>query len=72
MNTHEQIAQRYPQAQAAAANGSRVAAIRLFCIECHGGEASGARNCQARECFLWPVRPRVWVAAQREKEAAGG
>ena len=34
----------------------RSAAIRLFCLECMGGNAAEVRRCTAIACFLWPYR----------------
>lgn len=31
--------------------------VRLFCIECMGGSAKDARECETRDCFLWPLLP---------------
>jgi len=42
------------------AAGSRLACIRLFCVECMGGNAGDARRCESRDCFLWPVRGAAW------------
>jgi hypothetical protein len=39
----------------------RLAAIRMFCIECMGGSNQDARACAARACFLWPHRGASWA-----------
>lgn len=55
----DEICARYPALAERAKNGPK-AAIRLFCIECHGGSKTEARACQVRECFLWPHRGASW------------
>lgn len=48
----DEIRTRLPKAAAAAVK-SRSTAVRLFCVECMGGQAKDARNCAERDCFLW-------------------
>lgn len=31
-------------------------AIRIFCLECQGGDNAGVRECAAVNCFLWAFR----------------
>ena len=54
----DEIRAKYPT-RAARASRSAKSAIRLFCIECFGGDAGDARRCQERDCFLWP-HVKVW------------
>lgn len=54
----DEIRVKYPE-RAARAGKSAKSAIRLFCIECCGGDAGEARRCQVRDCFLWP-HVKVW------------
>lgn len=49
----DEIRVKYPERAARAAKSAK-SAIRLFCIECCGGDAGEARRCQVRDCFLWP------------------
>jgi hypothetical protein len=37
--------------------GSRSAAIEIFCTSCFGGSRSDARNCKSYVCPLWRYRP---------------
>ena len=53
----DEIRTKFPNAAAAAATASRRQAIRLFCIECMGGSSKDARECETRDCFLWPYGP---------------
>lgn len=54
----DEIRAKYPE-RAARAGKSAKSAIRLFCIECCGGDSGEARRCQVRDCFLWP-HVKVW------------
>jgi len=36
--------------------GSRVAAIRMFCVECCGGTRKFVDQCKDYACPLWPFR----------------
>lgn len=36
-------------------------AIRLFCIECMGGNTRDAKACEVRDCYLWPHRGAAWA-----------
>lgn len=49
----DEIRVKYPERAARAAKSAK-SAIRLFCIECCGGDAGEARRCQVTDCFLWP------------------
>ena len=49
----DEIRTKYPT-RAARSVKSAKSAIRLFCIECCGGDAGDARRCQVKDCFLWP------------------
>lgn len=55
-DTQTEIEAKYPGMATRASNGSRLAAVKLFCIECHGGNGQGARDCEQKSCFLWAVR----------------
>jgi hypothetical protein len=54
-----EIAKKYPSLLGKATR-SRLAGIRLFCIECHGGSRTEAKKCALRECFLHPHRGKDW------------
>lgn len=49
----DEIRAKYPE-RAARAGKSAKSAIRLFCIECCGGDTGEARKCKVTDCFLWP------------------
>ena len=49
---HE-LAAKYPELCAAAPT-SRASAVRLFCIECMGGNRGDAKRCAESACPLWP------------------
>lgn len=51
----DELRQRKPM-MAERAQTSRSAAIRLFCLECMGGNAASVRECTQKTCFLWPYR----------------
>ena len=51
---HDEVAARFPEMTARATTGSKAAAIKLFCIECMGGERAEAARCESRTCWLWP------------------
>jgi hypothetical protein len=55
----DEIREKLPK-MAERASRSRLAAVRLFCIECMGGSARQARACETTDCFLWPVRGASW------------
>ena len=44
------------QKEKAQETGSRVEAVRAFCLDCHGGHWSEVRQCGSRNCSLWPFR----------------
>lgn len=56
----DEIRAKYPT-RAARAVKSAKSAIRLFCVECCGGDVGDARRCQVRDCFLWP-HVKAWRA----------
>lgn len=60
----DEIRVKYPERAARAAKSAK-SAIRLFCIECCGGDAGDARRCEVRDCFLWP-HVKVWRAPRLE------
>ena len=69
ISEREKLLARYQGLAKKHANGSRQAAVTLFCAECMGGVPGGledAKHCTERDCFLWPVGP----AARRERRAA--
>ena len=49
-------------------------AIKRRCIDCSGGSARAAKNCDRVKCALWPLRPgqriRTVTEAQRAAAAA--
>jgi len=55
-DTQKEITDTYKGLAAGLAKGRRLAAVKLFCIECHGGNGREAKACEQRSCFLWPVR----------------
>jgi hypothetical protein len=55
----DEVKRKYPNLLAKAAS-SRLAGIRMFCIECHGGDRVSAKKCQVKDCFLWPHRGAAW------------
>lgn len=61
----DEIIARYP-GLSSRRNRSPLAAIRLNCVECMGGDRGEAANCQERGCFLWPFG----LAARRLRLAA--
>ena len=44
------------QKKKALETGSRVQAVRAFCLSCLGGQWSEVRECGSRDCPLWPFR----------------
>jgi hypothetical protein len=46
---------------------SKVLAIKLFCVECHGGSVESAGKCDVKDCFLWPHGP----AGRKKRSNAG-
>lgn len=45
---------KHPRRAKRAAASSKAAAIELQCLECIGGSAKDAINCETQGCFLWP------------------
>ena len=64
----DEIRVKYPE-RAARAGKSAKSAIRLFCIECCGGDVGEARRCQVTDCFLWP-HVKVWRTPHAIEESA--
>lgn len=60
MTLRDEIRVKYPERAARSAKSAK-SAIRLFCIECCGGDAGEARRCKVTDCFLWP-HVKVWRA----------
>jgi len=50
---------KYPGLDRDAKQGSRRAAIRLFCLECMGGSSGDVAGCEERICPLWLYRKGV-------------
>lgn len=59
MSFRDEIRKTMPKLAARAERGAKPA-IRLFCIECMGGNKRDAKHCQTRDCFLWPHRGAGW------------
>ena len=59
MNIKDELKAKYP-GLTARAETQRLAAIRLFCIECMGGSGRDAKACAQKDCFLWPHRGASW------------
>ncbi|RPJ39801.1 MAG: hypothetical protein EHM35_01455 [Planctomycetaceae bacterium] len=55
----DEIRAKYPALAARAERGPK-AAIRMFCIECMGGQKADAKACRVEACFLWPHRGASW------------
>ncbi len=45
---------KYPGRAKRALGNGKAASIELFCLECIGGSAQEAKQCESRSCFLWP------------------
>ena len=56
MRLIEMLRQRNPGMAKRADSGSRAAAIRLFCLQCYGGNRAEVRRCTEYTCPLWPYR----------------
>ena len=52
----ETLRMKFPALCARAAAGSRKAAIRLFCLECMGGNRAEVTRCASTTCALFPFR----------------
>lgn len=50
----EELRAKYPGRAKRALGNGKAASIELFCIECIGGAADEAKQCESRGCFLWP------------------
>ncbi len=59
MTFREEVGKKYPSLLAKA-KASRLAGIRMFCIECCGGYRADAKACTVKDCFLWPHRGKSW------------
>ena len=62
----DELRETRPGMAARAAGGSRKAAIRLFCLECCGGQQAEVRRCPAADCFLYGYR--MGAAPKKAKE----
>ena len=67
----EELRQKHPVMARQAANGSRRAAIRLFCLDCMGGSAAEVARCASKGCPLWPHR-KGRGTARRPPGGTGG
>lgn len=56
----EHLRARYRRAAEASRRGSRVAAIKLKCLDCVCWNSAEVRRCEIRDCALWPFRPYQW------------
>ena len=56
MRLIEELRQRFPGLAKRANSGSRQAAIRLFCMECMGGQTKEVNTCEENVCPLHPFR----------------
>lgn len=70
MDTRDEIRTRYPNLAARSDAGSRLAGIRLHCIECMGGAAHDAIRCESTGCPLWRHRGHSWTPEGRAEQAA--
>jgi len=52
----DEVRQKYPGTARAADGGNPRKGIRLFCIECMGGNRGLADACASERCALWPWR----------------
>ncbi len=50
----DELRAKYPGRAKRALGNGKAASIELFCIECIGGSAHDAKQCESRSCFLWP------------------
>ena len=47
----------------------RAVAVKLFCVDCMGGERAEARRCKTRECLIWPYGLAAAAIKRGEKVA---
>lgn len=52
----DEIRQKYPGLARKSDGGNTRAAIRLFCMECMGGQRTMVNNCPTVHCSLWRWR----------------
>lgn len=67
---HEIRAKRPALARRADA-GSRLAAVKLFCIECSGGSGAVAASCTVSDCPLWSAAGGAWSTRRRRSRLSG-
>lgn len=60
----DELREKFPGTAARAANGSRAAAVRMFCWSCCGGDRAEARRCAVTTCFLFPYSPAAKAAGK--------
>jgi len=46
----------YPHRNRKAGEGSRMAAVKRYCIGCQGGTLGKKQSCHITDCHLWPYR----------------
>ena len=51
------------------ATRGRAAAVRLFCLECMGGQRSGPAVCGVSDCALYPFRTGHFGVQEAREEA---
>lgn len=66
-NTRDRLVEKLPTMAAAAASGSRKAAIRLHCLECTGDQPGEVKKCPCTDCFLYPFRLGGSPSKRRKK-----
>lgn len=59
VNFRDEVAKKYPSLLAKS-KSSRLAGIRMFCVECMGGARVEAKACKTTACFLHPHRGKSW------------
>jgi len=67
----EELREKHPVMARQAANGSRRAAIRLFCLDCMAGSAAEVARYASKMCPLWPYR-KGRGTARRPPGGTGG
>ena len=68
MRLSDELEARFP-VLAERAKTSRVSAIKLFCIECMGGNRAEARSCAETDCFL---HSHAWNRGRPARMAVSG
>ena len=68
----QEIRAKRPALAKRAENGSKSAAIRLFCLECMGGSPYDVRACKTRECplFWYRMPGKKWREAEEDAGSA--